>query len=86
MGYLDIIRQVEAARRGQSSEQASCETNTPAFQITWIDGKGRIRGPAQVDMFHADDEGTVWAFVTLLDGWIAVNTKHVTAMRRLKEE
>jgi hypothetical protein len=43
--------------------------------ITWRGADDTIRGPAVVDFLHVDCEGTVWAFVTLPDGWAAVNTK-----------
>ncbi len=46
--------------------------------ITWHGADGRQRGPAMVDFLHTDPDGTCWAFVTLSNGWAAVNTKYVT--------
>jgi hypothetical protein len=44
--------------------------------ITWRGANDTTRGPGIVDFFHTDQNGTVWAFVTLSDGWAAVNTKY----------
>jgi len=35
-----------------------------------------------VDFIHIDPHGTVWAFVSLLDDWVAVNTKYVTHVEK----
>ena len=83
MGYLDIIRQVEAVRKHQENEPQPRQQMAPVWQITWLGSDGKLRGPAQVDVLHTDEDGTVWAFVTLPDGWAAVNTKYVTALRTL---
>jgi hypothetical protein len=60
----DKVRRVdkEAIRAGDS--------------ITWRGVDDTTRGPGIVDFFHIDQNRTVWAFVTLPDGWAAVNTKY----------
>ena len=83
MRYLDIIRQVEAARKQQEnlSVEQPHEQKAPVRQITWLGNDGKLRGPAEVDAIHHEEDGTVWAFLTLPDGWAAVNTKYVTPVR-----
>ena len=84
--YLNMIRQAEKThtQTGQDKEPVQVQSGpvealpiVPGTQITWR-ADGKPRGPATVDFLHADPDGTVWAFVTLVDGWAAVNTKHVT--------
>lgn len=53
------------------------ETLTPGALITWLGNDV----PAVLDCLHTEPDGTVWAFVILPDGWAAVNTKYVTAVR-----
>ena len=65
------------AETGCTSLAAPVPTIQPGDRITW-GAAGKPRGPAVVDFLHVDSDGTVWAFVTLLDSWAAVNTKHVT--------
>jgi hypothetical protein len=55
----------------------------PGFLITWKRFDGIQQSPAKVDCLHFDEDGSGWVFVTLPDGWAAVNTKHVTVVRRL---
>jgi hypothetical protein len=70
----DKVRRVDDA-----ATPVPCLTTLhPGSRITWQGADGKPRGPAVVDFLHADPDGTVWAFVTLPDGWTAVNAKHVT--------
>jgi hypothetical protein len=50
-------------------------------QITWDGPDGKLRGPALVDFIHRCDDGNQWAFVTLRDGWAAVNSKYVLTIK-----
>lgn len=50
-------------------------------QITWLSVDGKPRGPVSIDFVHTDPDGSTWCFVTLPDGWAAVNAKYVTALR-----
>jgi hypothetical protein len=53
----------------------------PGTVITWLSGDGKPRGPAPIDFINADHDGTIWAFVTVPDGWAAINIKYVTVVR-----
>ena len=50
----------------------------PGSCITWQRADGKLRGPATVNFVHTDPDATLWAFVTLPDGWAAVNTRYAT--------
>ena len=39
---------------------------------------GMCRGPATIDFLHTDPDGTVWAFCSVADSWVAVNTTVLT--------
>lgn len=45
--------------------------------ITWQRGDGSVHR-ASVDFIHVDETGTCWAFVTLGEGWAAINGKYAT--------
>lgn len=87
MDYLDIIRQVEQAYQATDQHKESMVDQTPpcgavalapGCLISWEGSDGKPRGPATVDFFHTDADGTVWAFYTLPDGtWGAVNRTYV---------
>ena len=49
----------------------------PGDQITW-GADGTLRGPATVDFLHTDPDGTGWAFCSVDDSWMAVNTRYLT--------
>ena len=49
----------------------------PGDRITWLGNEA----PAKLDCLHTEPDGTVWAFVTLPDGWAALNAKFVTTVR-----
>jgi hypothetical protein len=46
----------------------------PGESIRWTRGDG-TEHHARVDFLHSDPDGTVWAFVTVGEGWAAVNLK-----------
>lgn len=46
----------------------------PGDRIRWTRGDG-TEHHARVDFLHSDPDGTVWAFVTVGEGWAAVNLK-----------
>jgi hypothetical protein len=86
--YLDLIQLAEKIHKQTGTDQEPTQRQRcpvevvplgPGNQITW-GADGKQRGPATVDFLHADSDGTVWAFVTLPDGWAAVNAKHVKRM------
>lgn len=85
MRYLDIIRHFEAATKHQEDQQRPFPQILPSWQISWIGGDGKLQGPAAVDSMAMDLDGTVWVFVTLADGWAAVNANYVTWVRTVKE-
>ena len=82
--YLEIIRQIEEAHKPTESIVGSVHAEstpqpkapTPGSSITWKGVEGKLRGPAIIDFIHTDAHGTKWAFVTLPDGWAAVNMKY----------
>lgn len=49
----------------------------PGNRITWTRGDGTTLS-GLVDDIHVDESGTRWAFVTIGEGWSAVNTKFAT--------
>jgi hypothetical protein len=49
----------------------------PGVLITWLGNET----PAVLDCLHTEPDGSVWAFVSLPDGWAAINTKFVTMVR-----
>jgi hypothetical protein len=79
--YLDIIRRAEAAHKppDDTPRVSSGPPSTFAHgsKITWEGPDGQQRGPAIVDFLHTDPDGSVWAFVTLGEGWAAVNLIYV---------
>lgn len=52
----------------------------PNDHITWTRGDGTIHSGV-VDFVHVDETGTRWAFVTLGEGWAAINLKTVTLVK-----
>jgi hypothetical protein len=50
----------------------------PGSFITWQGGDGKPRGPATVDFVHTDHDGSRWAFCSVADSWVAVNTMYLT--------
>lgn len=53
----------------------------PGCLITWQKSDGIPQGPASVDCLHFDEDGSTWVFVTLPDGWAAINARYVTVVR-----
>ena len=49
----------------------------PGDVIRWTRGDGSEHH-GRVDSLHHDSDGTVWVFVTIGDGWAAVNLKFTT--------
>lgn len=60
---------------GKVRQLRSAEIQPGSF-ITWQGADGKQRGPALVDFFYTDPDGSAWAFVTLREGWAAVNLKY----------
>ena len=75
MDYLDIIRQAEETHK-QSNPEKSAPSIQAGDSVSWQGADTKQRGPAMVDFLHTDSDGTIWAFVTLPDGWAAVNLKY----------
>jgi hypothetical protein len=82
--YLDIIRKAEETYKpvdgGLFSSTPPRAVLSPGNSITW-EAEGKQRGPAIVDFIHVSDDGSQWAFVTLLDGWAAVNSRYVLTIK-----
>ncbi len=85
MRYLDAIRRVEAATKRQKDQRQPYQQISPFWQITWMGGDGKMHGPVAVDFIANDLDDTVWVFVTLAGGWVAVNATCVTWVRTIKE-
>jgi hypothetical protein len=82
--YLDIIRKAEETYKplegGLLPLTPPHAVLSPGNSITWEAG-GKQRGPAIVNFIHVSEDGSQWAFVTLLDGWAAVNSKYVLTVK-----
>jgi hypothetical protein len=60
---------------------AKVRTITPVMhhgdRISWTRGDLTVQHGV-VDFLHTDPDGTVWAFCSVADSWVIVNTKFVT--------
>jgi hypothetical protein len=73
---------VDHERSSDGHDQAQGPpTIQPGTVITWLSGDGKPRGPVSIDFVHTDPDGSTWCFVTLPDGWAAVNMNYVTWVR-----
>ena len=77
MGYW-----MERAKQLHKTEQhAASSALVPGSLITWQRTDAKRRGPTTIDFVHTDPDGSTWAFVTLPDGWAAVNAGQVTKIK-----
>jgi hypothetical protein len=67
----------EITKPAQAQETIESKPLVPGVLITWLGNDV----PAILDCLHREPDGSVWAFVTLLDGWAAINAKFVTVVR-----
>jgi len=51
-------------------------TIQPGSRVIWVRGNGSAQ-EGLVDFVHVDEMGTRWVFVTVAEGWAAVNLKFV---------
>ncbi len=57
----------------------------PGDRITWTRGDGTTPS-GLVDAIYVDESGTRWAFVTIGEGWSAVNTKFAKLQQNQRAE
>jgi len=83
--YLDMIRQHERTQPEETLTplQAIDQAHTvhhPGDRIKWQRADLSIE-QGVIDMIHTDDTGTRWAFVTVAEGWAAVNVRFVKGVQ-----
>ena len=67
-----------AALPATSREAGSLASSAqPGDRITWQRADGKATDGV-IDFLHADHDGSRWAFCSVADRWVAVNTKFVT--------
>lgn len=84
--YLNMIRQAEKFQ-GQTSQDKepvqgqSCPVEARPLllgdEVTWQGSDGKAH-EGVIEFVHTDHDGSRWAFCSVADRWVAVNTKFVT--------
>lgn len=83
--YLNLLRE-EGRSSGTSNGEKKCVERpgpgessllVPGVRITWPGNEE----PVILDCLHTEPDGSEWAFVTMADGWAAINAKYVTIVR-----
>lgn len=64
-------------KASQGQRPVEAEPLVPGDLITWVGNEAS----AILDCLHTEPDGSVWAFVTLPDGWAAINANYVTVVR-----
>lgn len=70
MNYLDKLKHLNQRPDTGSTIQAG-------DRITWTRGDLTVQH-GTVDFLHTDPDGTAWAFCSVADSWVIVNTKFAT--------
>ncbi|ULA61729.1 MAG: hypothetical protein LZF60_360076 [Nitrospira sp.] len=82
--YLNMIREDGKSRGRLDRSRAPLEKPVlaktgdliPGALVTWPGNDA----PVFLDCLHTEPDGSVWAFVTMPDGWAAINASFVVAV------